>query len=404
MILRSHLLNLKLRKDDKINMPKISDNIKYFKESAIGKISVMANEYGCINLGEGFPDFDPPKEITDKLKEVCELGPHQYGMSQGSKHFRECLAKKQQKFMGMPVDADENIVVTCGSSEAMMATMITICDRKDKVIVFSPYYENNLTDPVLNGAELIFVPLVPPAFNFDKEILRKAFLEKPKAIIICNPLNPLGKVFTYEELLYISELCIEFDVFAVVDEVYEHIIFPPNKHTYMSSLPGMFERTIICNSLSKTYSITGWRLGYTVAEKSITDAIKRVRTYLSIASPAPLQEAATIGLLFSDEYYDTLSKFYKAKRDMFLNGLKDAGLSFYEPQGTFFVMMDIEKFGYKSDFDFCTMLIKEIGVAAVPGSSFFKEDINNYVRLHFAKKDETLMEAIRRLKKLKNKL
>ncbi|GEQ21309.1 aminotransferase [Clostridium butyricum] len=382
-------------------MPKLSTRLNGFTESVIRKMTRISNEYNAINLSQGFPDFDPPKEITDRLKEVADEGPHQYSVTWGAQNFRNELAKKQSKFMGVNINPDENIVVTCGSTEAMMTAMMSLCNIGDKVIVFSPFYENYTADTILSGSEPIYVPLKPPYFNFDKDELRRAFEQKPKAIILCNPSNPTGKVFTKEELDYIAKLAIEFDVFVITDEVYEHLVFPPYKHTYMASIPGMFERTISCSSLSKTYSITGWRLGYVIASKQIIEQCKKVHDFLTVGAAAPLQEAAVVGLQFDQDYYDKLTESYDSKRKLFLDGLDKIGLKYFMPQGAYYVMVDISQFGYKSDYDFAVWLIKNIGVAGVPGSSFFKEDVNNYIRFHFAKKEETLKEALKRLEKLK---
>jgi aspartate/methionine/tyrosine aminotransferase len=382
-------------------MPELSNRLDWFSESVIRKMTRIANKYGAVNLSQGFPDFDPPKEILDALKEVSEKGPHQYSVTWGAQNFREKLALKQEKFMGININPDENVLVTCGSTEAMMCAMMSVCNPGDKVIVFSPFYENYTADTILSGSEPIYVELKPPAFNFDKEELKNAFKQNPKALILCNPSNPTGKVFTEEELLYIGKLSTQYDTFVITDEVYEHIIFKPYKHTYLASLEEMFERTISCSSLSKTYSITGWRLGYIIASKEVIENCKKVHDFLTVGAAAPLQEAAIKGLEFDDKYYEDLNEIYEKKRKLFLNGLDEIGLKYYEPQGAYYVMVDISEFGYDDDYEFCKWLAKEIGVAAVPGSSFFREKVNNYIRFHFAKKEETLIEALNRLQKLK---
>lgn len=383
-------------------MPKLSTRLDGFTESVIRKMTRISNKYGAINLSQGFPDFDPPKEITDRLKTVADEGPHQYSVTWGAQNFRESLAKKQEKFMGISINPNENIVVTCGSTEAMMTAMMSVCNPGDKVIVFSPFYENYTADTILSGSEPIYVQLKPPAFEFDKNELRAAFEQKPKALILCNPSNPTGKVFSKEELQYIADLAVEFDTFIITDEVYEHMVYPPYKHTYIASLPGMFERTISCSSLSKTYSITGWRLGYVIANKEVIEQCKKVHDFLTVGAAAPLQEAAVVGLNFDDSYYDELTELYDSKRKFFLNGLDKIGLKYFEPQGAYYVMVDISQFGFDNDYDFAVWLIKTIGVAGVPGSSFFREDVNNYIRFHFAKKEDTLKEALKRLEKLKD--
>ena len=382
-------------------MPRLSEKVYKFEESVIRHMTRISDEYGAINLSQGFPDFSPPNDLIDKLKELCDKDHHQYEITFGTQDFRDALAQKQQKFMSIPIDPEENIVVTCGSTEAMIGVMLSVCDPQDKVIVFSPFYENYTADTILSYAEPIYVPLNPPYFNFDKDVLREAFLQRPKAIIICNPSNPTGKVFSYEELAYIASLCQEFDAFAITDEVYEHIIYKGYKHTYLATLPHMKSRTISCSSLSKTYSITGWRLGYVIADKYIIDEVKKTHDFLTVGAPSILQTAAAYALRFPDSYYEELRLGYERKKEIFLNGLADIGLKFTIPQGTYYTMIDISEFSSEDDFKFCEWMIKEIGVAAVPGSSFFREDVKNYIRLHFAKKEETLVEALERLKKLK---
>ncbi|MDU5201098.1 pyridoxal phosphate-dependent aminotransferase [Finegoldia magna] len=385
-------------------MKNLSNRATSFTESVIRKMTLVANKYNSINLAQGFPEFDPPVEILNRLQEISLTGPHQYSITCGAKNLREAIAKKHEKFTGNTTNPDENIVVTCGGTEAMMASMMAITNPGDKVIIFSPFYENYKADAILSGASPIFVKLNPPNFDFDINELENAFKQNPKAIILCNPSNPSGKVFTREELQIIADFAEKYDTYVVTDEVYEHIVYKPYVHTYFASLPKMKDRTITTTSLSKTYSITGWRLGYTIANKEITQAIKSVHDFLTVGAAAPLQEAAIVGLNFGDEYYEKLQEKYTHKRDIFLNGLKEIGLDFYSPQGTYFVMVDISKFKRKSDYDFCVELSQKIGVTPVPGSSFFKDDNNDYVRFHFAKNDDTLIEAINRLRKINDLL
>lgn len=385
-------------------MKELSKRTKTFTDSVIRRMTRIANQYDAINLSQGFPDFDPPKEILNRLEQVAHEDFNQYAITWGAQNFRDALAKKQSKYMNLDLDSNKNIVVTCGSTEAMMAAMMSVCDPNDKVIVFSPFYENYGADTILCGADPIYVPLHPPVFNFDKEELENAFKQNPKALILCNPSNPCGKVFSKEELEYIASLAIKYDTYVITDEVYEHIVYAPYKHTYFASLPGMFERTISCSSLSKTYSITGWRLGYCIAPENIIEQIKKMHDFLTVGAAAPLQEAAIVGLEFSDAYYDELQKLYTHKKDLFINGLKELNIPHTEPQGAYYVMVDISEFGYDSDLDFCVDLIKNVGVAAVPGSSFFKEEENRYIRFHFAKKDETLLAALDRLKDMRTKM
>lgn len=385
-------------------MKALSKRTKTFTDSVIRRMTRIANQYDAINLSQGFPDFDPPKEILNRLEQVAHEDFNQYAITWGAQNFRDALAKKQSKYMNLDLDSNKNIVITCGSTEAMMAAMMSVCDPNDKVIVFSPFYENYGADTILCGANPIYVPLHPPVFNFDREELENAFKQNPKALILCNPSNPCGKVFSKEELEYIASLAIKYDTYVITDEVYEHIVYAPYKHTYFASLPGMFERTISCSSLSKTYSITGWRLGYCIAPENIIEQIKKVHDFLTVGAAAPLQEAAVVGLEFSDAYYDELQKLYTHKKNLFINGLKELNIPHTEPQGAYYVMVDISEFGYDSDLDFCVDLIKNVGVAAVPGSSFFKEEENRYIRFHFAKKDETLLAALDRLKDMRTKM
>ena len=385
-------------------MKNLSNRATSFTESVIRKMTLVANKYNSINLAQGFPEFDPPVEILNRLQEISLTGPHQYSITCGAKNLREAIAKKHEKLTGNTTNPEENVVVTCGGTEAMMASMMAITNPGDKVIIFSPFYENYKADAILSGASPIFVKLNPPNFDFDINELENAFKQNPKAIILCNPSNPSGKVFTREELQIIADFAEKYDTYVVTDEVYEHIVYKPYVHTYFASLPKMKDRTITTTSLSKTYSITGWRLGYTIANKEITQAIKSVHDFLTVGAAAPLQEAAIVGLNFDDEYYERLQEKYTHKRDIFLNGLKEIGLDFYSPQGTYFVMVDISKFKRKSDYDFCVELSQKIGVTPVPGSSFFKDDNNDYVRFHFAKNDDTLIEAINRLRKINDLL
>lgn len=389
-------------------MPQLSNRVKTFTDSVIRRMTRISDEYGAINLSQGFPDFDPPKEMLDRLSEVAYEGPHQYSITFGAQNLREALARKQGKRIGRLIDPDKEVVITCGGTEAMMCAMMTICNPGDKVMVFSPFYENYGADAILSGADPIYIPLVPPDYHFDLNLIEKGFQDGAKAIIICNPSNPCGKVFTREELEEIGQLVLKYDAYAITDEVYEHLVYEPYEHTYLSSLPGMFEHTITCNSLSKTFSITGWRLGYLIAPEFVIEGAKKVHDFLTVGAAAPLQEAAVVGLNFPETYYEDLRALYTGKRDYFLAGLDRIGLEHNIPQGTYFVLLDIQKFldlpqfkGY-TDLEFCEWMIREIGVAAVPGSSFFKEEVNHLIRLHFAREKNTLDEALSRLERLKD--
>lgn len=385
-------------------MPALSKRTENFTDSVIRRMTRISNQYGAVNLSQGFPDFEPPRELLDRLAQVTKEDFHQYSITWGAQNFREALAEKQSRLMGREISPDSEIVVTCGSTEAMMAAMMTVTNPGDKVIVFSPFYENYGADTILSGAEPIYVPLYPPEFNFSTDELEAAFRQKPKALILCNPSNPCGKVFTYDELKVIADLAEKYDTFVITDEVYEHIVYEPFKHTYFASLPGMWDRTISCSSLSKTYSITGWRLGYIIAPPHIIDTAKKVHDFLTVGAAAPLQEAAVTGLRFGESYYKELQAKYTEKRDLFLRGLDDIGITHTVPQGAYYILLDISEFGYDSDLEFCEVLARDVGVGAVPGSSFFREDINNLIRLHFAKKNDTLYEALSRLEHIRNKI
>lgn len=387
-------------------MQPLSTRTEHFTDSVIRRMTRVSAKYGAINLSQGYPDFNPPSAILDRLAEVSHENFHQYSITWGAQNFREALAEKQSRLMGRQIDPNTEIVTTCGSTEAMMAAMMTVANPGDKVIVFSPFYENYGADTILSGAEPIYVPLHPPLFNFNVDELEAAFRQHPKALILCNPSNPCGKVFRRDELEAIARLAIKYDAFVVTDEVYEHIVYAPAEHICMASLPGMFEHTITCNSLSKTYSITGWRLGYLIGPAYVIEGARKVHDFLTVGAAAPLQEAAVAGLTMPASYYEGLRALYTEKRDHFLAGLDAIGLKHNVPQGTYFVMIDISDFlalpqfkGW-TDLEFCEWMIKNIGVAAVPGSSFFKEPVNHLIRMHFARGTDVLDKAVHRLAKL----
>ena len=378
-------------------MRALSNRTSTFTDSVIRRMTRICNQYGAVNLSQGFPDFDPPKAITDRLAEVAHEDFNQYAITWGAQNFREALAAKQEHFSGQHIDPNSQIVVTCGSTEAMMAAMMTVVNPGDRVAVFSPFYENYGADTILSGAEPIYVPLVPPDYHFDADVLEEAFRQGAKALILCNPSNPCGRVFTREELTVIADLAKKYDAYVVTDEVYEHIVYDGRQHLYLQSFPGMEGRTIVCGSLSKTYSITGWRLGYTIASPGITERIRKVHDFLTVGAAAPLQEAVIPGLKFGDDYYEGLAAEYQRKRDLFLKGLDDLGLAHNVPEGAYYVMIDVSSFGYESDLALCEDLARVVKVGAVPGSSFFHEPENRYIRMHFAKKDETLRAALSNL-------
>lgn len=385
-------------------MQSLSERTASFTDSVIRRMTRISLQYDAVNLSQGFPDFEPPKEILDRLAQVAYEGYHQYSITWGAQDFREALAAKQSRYMGRTIDPNSEIVTTCGSTEAMMAAMMTVTNPGDKVVIFSPFYENYGADTILSGAEPIYVPLTPPDFRFDPNVLEDAFRQHPKALVLCNPSNPCGKVFTREELETIAALAAKYDVYVITDEVYEHIVYAPHRHTYFAELPGMWERTISCSSLSKTYSITGWRLGYIIAPPEIIDRAKKVHDFLTVGAAAPLQEAVIPGLKFGQEYYDDLLAKYTHKKELFLKGLDDLHIIHNDPEGAYYVLLDISEFGYDSDLKFCEDLARLVGVGAVPGSSFFREPVNHLIRFHFAKKDETLLNALNRLESLRAKL
>ena len=384
-------------------MPELSRRVQTFTDSVIRRMTRINDMTpGSINLSQGFPDFDPPKEILEALKVAAEHGPHQYSITFGAKNFRDALADMYTKKWNRPIDPDKEIVVTCGGTEAMM----TVCNPGDKVAVFSPFYENYGADAILSGADPIYIPLVPPDFHYDRAVLEQAFRDGAKALILCNPSNPCGKVFTMGEMEEIAELAKWYDAFVITDEVYEYIIYDGNRHISMAALPGMYERTITCSSLSKTYSMTGWRLGYLIGPERVIEAAKKVHDFLPVGAAAPLQEAAVTGLKFGPEYYEWLKDLYTEKRDYLCGRLEQMGLPHTTPQGSYFVLVDISgflerpEFSGWTDLEFCEWMIKKYGVAAVPGSSFFKEPVNNYIRLHFSRGKETLKMAADRLEKM----
>lgn len=385
-------------------MQSLSERSSGFTDSVIRRMTRVSLQYGAVNLSQGFPDFEPPKEILDRLAQVAYEDYHQYSITWGAQNFREALAAKQSRFMGRSIDPDSEIVTTCGSTEAMMAAMMTIVNPGDKVVIFSPFYENYAADSILSGAEPIYVPLTPPDFHFDPNVLEDAFRSHPKALVLCNPSNPCGKVFSREELEIIAELAAKYDLYVITDEVYEHIVYAPHRHCYFAALPDMWERTISCSSLSKTYSVTGWRLGYIIAPPRIIERAKKVHDFLTVGAAAPLQEAVIPGLKFTQDYYDGLLAQYTHKKELFLKGLDELHIIHNDPEGAYYVLLDISEFGYDSDLKFCEDLARLVGVGAVPGSSFFREPVQHLIRFHFAKRDETLLEALNRLESLRRKI
>ena len=386
-------------------MQELSRRTSIFTDSVIRRMTRICMQHDAINLSQGFPDFDPPAAITDRLAEVARKGPHQYAITWGAPNFRAALAAKQSPRMGLDIDPETQIVVTCGSTEAMMCSVMTVANPGDRIVVFSPFYENYGADAILCGAEPTYVELRAPEFTFDEAELEAACaLPGTKALILCNPSNPTGHVFTRAELECIARLAKKHDLWVITDEVYEHIVYAPHEHIYFASLPGMAERTLSCSSLSKTYSMTGWRLGYVIAPAEVIDRARKVHDFLTVGAAAPLMEAAVAGLELPRSYYDELTELYTRKRDLFCGGLRDLGFSIVEPQGAYYVMADVSELGYASDYDCACDLIKKVGVGTVPASCFYAEPENRFVRFHFAKSDEVLKAALDRLDGWKEKM
>ncbi len=387
-------------------MQEFSRKCEQFTDSVIRRMTRIAIACGAINLAQGFPDFDPPQALTDRLAEISRRGPHQYPITMGAQNFREALAKKCGRFMGRQIDPNTEVVVTIGSTEAMADTIFALTNPGDRIIMFSPYFENYRAQAIMADCQPIFVPLVPPTFHFDANVLEDAFRQGAKAILICNPSNPSGKVFTEAELRLIADLAIRYDAYVITDEVYEHIVYAPHRHVYMNSLPGMWERTVSCSSLSKTYSITGWRLGYAIAPKRIMDRIKQFHDFNTVGAPSVLMEAAIAGLEMPDSYYEEFGAHYAHMKQLFTSGLTRIGIEYTDPQGAYFVLANIGQYlkPGQTDVAFCEEMAEKVGVACVPGTSFFMEDVNDIVRVHFAKKDETLLEALNRLSDIKKKM
>jgi aminotransferase len=389
-----------------IHKKKTSSKVDQFTESVIREMTRVALQYKAVNLAQGFPDFPCPPELKKAAAQAIEEDVNQYAITWGDRLFRHALAEKVRWYLGLDIDPETQITVTCGSTEAMAATMLATVDPGEEVIIFEPYYENYGPDVVLAGASPRYVTLHPPDWTFDEAQLSQAFNEKTKAIIINTPHNPTGKVFTREELTFIAQLCQKWDVLAFTDEIYEHILYDGAEHIAIATLPGMADRTVTINGLSKTYSVTGWRVGYILANPELTGAIRKVHDFLTVGSPAPLQRAGVAAMQLPITYYEQLAKLYQEKRDIILRTLDEVGFQYFVPKGAYYVLADISAFGYKNNVEFTYYLIKEIGVAVVPGSSFFSqpEKGNQLIRFCFSKTPETLQAARERLLKLQKTL
>ena len=386
-------------------MQELSQRTSQFTDSVIRRMTRVSMQYGAINLSQGFPDFDPPEAIKARLAKAAAEGPHQYAITWGAPNFRAALAAKQSPRMQMDIDPETQIVVTCGSTEAMMCSVMTVTNPGDRVVIFSPFYENYGADAILCGATPTYVELQAPTFTFDEAELEAACaLPGTKALILCNPSNPTGHVFTRAELGFIAQMAEKYDLWVITDEVYEHIVYAPFEHVYFASLPGMAERTLSCSSLSKTYSMTGWRLGYVISTPEVIDRARKVHDFLTVGAAAPLMEAAVAGLELPQSYYDELTELYTHKRDLFCQGLRDVGFSFVEPQGAYYVMCDVSTLGYENDEECAVDLCRKVGVGAVPGSCFFNAPENRFVRFHFAKSDEVLKAALANLEGWQEKM
>lgn len=385
----------------------VSQKASSFTESVIREMTREALKHGAVNLSQGFPDFSAPEDIKRKAMEAIAADVNQYAITWGSKDFRDAIARKTRSYLGLDIDPETEITVTCGSTEGMIAAMMATVDPGEEVIVFEPFYENYAPDAILSDARPRHVALRAPDWSFDREELRRAFNEKTKAIIVCNPNNPTGKVFTQDEMEFIAGLCQEFDALCFTDEIYEHILYPREgadiRHISMAQIEGMRDRTVVVNSMSKTYSVTGWRVGYCIAPPAITSAVRKVHDFLTVGAAAPLQAAGAYALSLPQEYYDTMQAEYRARRDLLLPVLEKAGFKTFVPDGAYYIMTDISAFGFSDDVEFTKHLIREVGVACVPGSSFYSQPSlgKQQVRFCFCKKDETLYAAADRLTKLK---
>jgi aspartate/methionine/tyrosine aminotransferase len=386
----------------------LSDRVEHFTESVIREMTRQAMLHGAVNLAQGFPDFPAPADIKQAAQRAVAGDVNQYAITWGAKNLRNAIARQMGVWQRITVDPEKEITVCCGSTEAMISTLLAVCNAGDDVVIFEPFYENYGPDSVLSGAKPKFVKLRPPAsdggeWTFDEKELRRAFDKHTKAIILNTPNNPTGKVFTRAELELIRDLCVEFDVLAITDEIYEHILYDGTEHISMVSLDGMRERTVTINGMSKTYSVTGWRVGWAVAPEKIANAIRKVHDFLTVGAPAPLQEAGAAALSQPAEYYANLAIGYRVRRDHLMPALTAAGFKCFRPRGAYYVMTDISAFGFNDDVSFAKYLVQEIGVATVPGSSFYRDprDGARQLRFAFCKKPETLDEASRRLAKLR---
>jgi len=384
----------------------ISHKAGLFTESVIREMTRLAIQYGAINLSQGFPDFAAPEVLKKAAADAVYADVNQYAITWGAKKFRDALTAKTKRFLGIDIDPEREITVCCGSTEGMIDVLLAVINPGDEVIVFEPFYENYGPDAIISGATPRFVQLRRPDWTFDEAELAAAFNNKTKAIIINTPNNPTGKVFSRAELEVIARLCQKWDVLAITDEIYEHILYDGATHTSPITLEGMRERTIVVNGMSKTYSVTGWRVGYIIAPPGISGAIRKMHDFMTVGAPAPLQDAGAVALALPDSYYEELARHYTVRRDRLLSMLRNAGFAAFVPRGAYYIMCDIGSFlksgGFANDIEFCRFLVKEAGVAAVPGSSFFGDPVagRDIIRFTFCKKESTLAAAEERLSRL----
>lgn len=388
------------------NMPKISKKAGLFTESVIREMTRLCNLHNGINLSQGFPDFSAPHEMKEAAVKAIRDDVNQYAITWGSKNLRNAIAEKCARFNGMKIDPEKNITVCCGSTEAMIASILATIDPGDEIIVFEPFYENYGPDGILSGAVPRFISLREPDWSFDPEELERLFNNHTQAIILNTPNNPTGKVFSREELEFIARLCRKWDVMAITDEIYEHLVYDGHKHVNMATIDGMADRTITINAASKTYSVTGWRVGYAIASEHLTSAIRKVHDFLTVGAPHPLQEAVAVAMRFDESYYTELAGEYLERRNYLMKALEEAGFRCFKPYGAYYIMTDITGFGFPNDTTFARKLIQEVGVAVVPGSSFYHRQQDGYrkVRFAFCKKMETLKRAVERLTDLKSRM
>ncbi len=384
----------------------ISKRVQGFTESVIREMTRVSAQYGGVNLAQGFPNFPPPRELVEAAHRALDGDFHQYAITWGARNLREAIAAKFERFYGRRVDPERQVTVCCGSTEAMLATLLAVLDPGDEIVIFEPFYENYGPGSIISGAKPVFVPLEPPDFSFDPDRLARAFTPRTRAIIFNTPNNPTGKVFTRRELEIIAELCQRHDVLAITDEIYEHMVYDGYQHVPIATLPGMWDRTVTISGVSKSYSVTGWRIGYTISSPQIADGIRRAHDFITVGAPAPLQEAAVTALNLPMPYYDTLREMYQARRDLLRGLLDKAGFKTFEPRGAYYILTEcahfLERYGLPDDTAFAMYLIKEVGVATVPGSSFYAhpELGRTKIRFCFPKTDDVLLEAGQRLQRL----